>query len=288
VFDAQAAYLQKTNVVYASATYDADLVAQWCGTETTNLVPHPILDCAVEIPMDTEDPGAVLSSGPGDATAAGHADKMDEDVAHERQSRVVSAFHPDDIPGAKAHESCMQITGLQHQLEDLDAAAARSVAAEAESILESQLDGNGSCLQDGAGRERILELCAQVRKTAQKATSEQSQHKMLAELQWLLQGVDSQTAPPAAPSAAQTSDAAAVSTSTTVPHLQVARGSKFFSLFNWEAMTQARPTLWQYGDGAFGDPQRAYAPYVPLLPVERITCLLMREELEYTLDGERE
>ena len=53
-------------------------------------------------------------------------------------------------------------------------------------------------------------------------------------------------------------------------------------------MAQARPPLWHYGDGAFGDPQRAYAPYVPLLPVEWITCLLMREELEYTLDGEEE
>eukprot|EP00959_Pyramimonas_sp_CCMP1952_P066423 1386676-Pyramimonas_sp.AAC.1 len=76
--------------------------------------------------METDDPGAVLPSGPGGATAAGHADRIDEDVLLERQSRVVAASHPDDIPGAKAHESCTQITSLQHQLEELDAAAARS------------------------------------------------------------------------------------------------------------------------------------------------------------------
>ena len=66
----------------------------------------------------------------------------------------------------------------------------------------------------------------------------------------------------------------------TLPHLQVPRDKKPLSLFDWRAWTQARPTLWCYGDACNLYPERR----VPLLTREWITCLLRREEMEYCLD----
>ena len=50
------------------------------------------------------------------------------------------------------------------QLEELDQAAQRSVAAEVESALEGRL-GEAACLVDEAGRARILEICEKVRRS---------------------------------------------------------------------------------------------------------------------------
>ena len=47
----------------------------------------------------------------------------------------------------------LEVVALINQLEQLEQAANRSVAAEAETALE------GAALPDDAGRERILELC---------------------------------------------------------------------------------------------------------------------------------
>ena len=57
------------------------------------------------------------------------------------------------------------------------------------------------------------------------------------------------------------------------------RGSTPFSLWDWRAWAQARPTLWQYGDAANLDPTQP----TPLLTHEWISCLLVREEMEYFL-----
>ena len=55
------------------------MVAQWCPDASKPEVPKIILDSVVAIPC-ADDPGQVLASGPGDATAAGEMDKMDADV----------------------------------------------------------------------------------------------------------------------------------------------------------------------------------------------------------------
>ena len=47
--------------------------------------------------------------------------------------------------------------------------------------------------------------------------------------------------------------------------------------FDWRAWTQARPTLWCYGDASNLYPDRA----VPLKTREWICCLCRREEMEY-------
>ena len=54
------------------------------------------------------------------------------------------------------------------------------------------------------------------------------------------------------------------------------------SLWDWRIWTQARPTLWAYGDAGNLDPRREDAP---LLTHEWITAMCIREEMEYDVSG---
>ena len=60
------------------------------------------------------------------------------------------------------------------------------------------------------------------------------------------------------------------------------------SLFARETWSQARPTLWCYGDAGNLDPRRTEAPYTPLLTHDWITCMCFREEMEYDVEGDKE
>lgn len=57
-------------------------------------------------------------------------------------------------------------------------------------------------------------------------------------------------------------------------------------LVRLEGVGQARPTLWRYGDAGHLDPKRSGATQLPAH--EWITCLCIREEMEYTLPSESE
>ena len=70
----------------------------------------------------------------------------------------------------------------------------------------------------------------------------------------------------------------------TIPRLEVPRSSTPLSLWDWKVWSQARPTLWRYGDAGNLDPKRS----VPLLVHEWITSLCLREEMEYDLDTDKE
>ena len=100
-----------------------------------------------------EEPGNVIASGPGDATAAGNEEQADLDVEAAKAARVINAFHPDDIPGAQESSASLEVAALFEFLEQLDSQTQRSSALETESCLES-----GACLIDDAGRERCLEF----------------------------------------------------------------------------------------------------------------------------------
>ena len=176
-FDRQAQALRTTNVVYKHTEYDADLVATWCPDEQTPAVPPMLVNSVVAVPLDDE-PGTVVASGPGDATAAGSMDRQDADVESAKQSRFISAFSPDDIPGASESAASLEVAALMQQLEELDQAAQRSVAAEVESAVEG-----GGCLIDDAGRERILGICEQIRAGAAKLSRTEKLSKLQAELQ---------------------------------------------------------------------------------------------------------
>ena len=72
-FDAQAAALQSTNVVYKDTHYESELVATWCPDANKPEVPPMIVDSVVAV-HGPDDAGKVVASGPGDATAAGEAE----------------------------------------------------------------------------------------------------------------------------------------------------------------------------------------------------------------------
>ena len=95
---------------------------------------------------------------PSDATASGEADRNDSDVAAAREARYIAAFESEaqDLNGT--NRGAMEVAALMQQLEELDQAAQRSVAAEVESALESRM-GEAATLIDEAGRERILQIC---------------------------------------------------------------------------------------------------------------------------------
>ena len=244
-FDEQAAVLQRTNRVYAEATYDGDLVASWCSGSSAGVVPPPILDSAVSVPIDEEGPGLVVAEGPADATAVGQVERDDADVEGLKQQRYISAFDPHSIPGDSSNEQSAQITALVHQLQQLDHLSQRSVAAEAEAALESGvlLPEN----EDEAGRQRILDICNDVRARARRLSREENQRKLESELQRAAIGEP-------------------------VPQLDVHRGTRPFSLWDPCAWTQARPTLWPYGDAANGDPKRNAKPYEVLTTQEWPAC----------------
>ena len=71
-----------------------------------------------------------------------------------QEARFISAFSPEDIPGAKTSAGALEVSALMQQLQDLTTTAQRSVAKEMEHAIES-----GAALLDEAGRDRVLEMC---------------------------------------------------------------------------------------------------------------------------------
>jgi hypothetical protein len=264
-FDEQARALQQTNVVYKEAEYKSELVASWCANASTPTVPPPILDSVVAVPVEATG-DVVVARGPAEATAAGTEEAEDADARTCQESRYVSALNEEDIPGLSASAGVLEIASLMGQLEELDATAQRSVAKETEYALES-----GAALVDEAGRERILELCRAVRKGAKRLVASQRQRRLQTQLARAALGQESwqQGASARAP---------------VLPHLEVPRGTVPLSFFDWRIWAQARPTLWRYGDGGHLDPKRDGA--TQLRAHEWISCLCLREEMEYTLPSE--
>ena len=66
--------------------------------------------------------------------------------------------------------------------------------------------------------------------------------------------------------------------------LHVPRGRKPPSLYDWKVWSQARPTLWRYGDACNLCPLRD----TDLLTNEWMDALMQREEMEYILPTEAE
>ena len=107
---------------------------------------------------------------------------MDADIVAAREARYIAAFEPEarDLHGG--NQGSMEVVALMQQLEELDQAAQRSVAAEVESALESQL-GEAACLVDDAGRARILGICNKVRKSCARLDEADKRGKLQLELQ---------------------------------------------------------------------------------------------------------
>ena len=247
-FDEQSRALVTSNVVYADKEYRRDLVATWVPDPNTPAVPSVITDAVVAVPLQ-ESPGQVVAEGPGDATALGEAERMDADVGAARDARYIAAFEPEvqDLNGGGS--GAMEVAALLQQLADLDRTAQRSVAAEIESALESRL-GDGACLVDDAGRNRILEICDKVRKTCARIGNGERKLRLQLELQKTATGQQEwQTSPKEgasstpAQSLEKTQAPSSGSGSGTLAHLRQPRSSTPLSYWDWRIWTNARPTL---------------------------------------------
>ena len=86
----------------------------------------------------------------------GQAERMDEEVEAARQARYISAFEEQvrDLNGQE-DDGSLEVVALINQLQELEKAAEKSVAAEMETFLE----GDQCPLKDDVGRKRILDLC---------------------------------------------------------------------------------------------------------------------------------
>ena len=160
------------------------------------------------------------------------------------------------------------------QLEELDQAAQRSVAAEVESAVESQL-GQAAYLVDDAGRQRILEICEKVRKSCARIDDAEKKFRLQQELQKTATGQQEWQTSAAEP--------AVSSSSGTIPHLRQPRGSTPLSYWDWRIWTMARPTLWRFGDAGNLYPDRE----TPLTLLEWMCYVLLREEMEYDLPSDK-
>jgi hypothetical protein len=270
-FDEQAHTLMQTNVVYKGKQYRDDVVARWCPDKLVPTVPPIIIDSVVAVPHDPEDEGEngpagrVVASGPGDATAAGDAERADAEVEAAKNARFISAFCPEDIPGADQSAACLEVAALQNQLEEIEKSTKRSMAAEVESAIEG-----GACLVDEAGRDRILQLCRDVRSTAAKLSGAERLQKLQAELQRAAVGTQRASVSQASEGLDPPQPEGSSAPSRTLPELACPTDRTPLSLWNWEVWSQARPTLWCYGDAGNLDPKRADAP---LLTHEWITTM---------------
>ena len=167
-FDAQAAALQKSNEVYhREATYDKDLLASWVPDPNVPVVPSVVLDAVLAVPLE-DSPGQVVAEGPADATAAGEQDRLDADISAARDERVLAVFEPEVRDLNEKGSGDVEVTALMQQLEELDEASRRSVAAEAESLLASDAMESGAGLMDEDGRRRIAEMAQNVRQRCKR------------------------------------------------------------------------------------------------------------------------
>ena len=282
--DAQAERLQATNVVYKTKHYQADVVARWCPDKAVPVVPPLIVDRVIAVEPDAADDdnrrdpaGRVLFSGPGDATAAGEAERADADVEAAKQAQFISAFSPDDIPGMSQSAACMEVAALENQLNEVENATKRSIAAEAESLIEG-----GAGLVDEAGQARILEICQKVRKSAEKLALPDRLYKIQDELRKASMGLKNWQMDDASKGLDPLQQDGAEAQPKVLAELACPTDRTPLSLWDWRIWTQARPTLWAYGDAGNLDPRREDAP---LLTHEWITAMCIREEMEYDVSG---
>ena len=244
-------------------------MAKWVPDPAVPTAPAPILDSVVSVPCG-DDPGTVVASGPADATASGQAERQDVELEAARQARYISAFEEQvrDLNGQE-DDGTLEVVALINQLEALEKAAEKSVAAE----LETMIEGDNCSLRDTVGRERILEMCKEIRRGCQRLDTS----TMLAKLQ---HGFTEATAGGSSQASAEERPGDG-----SMPLLQVPRGRKPLSLWDWKVWPLAKPHLWRYGDASnlyydedLGQGRRTY-----LTSQEWITCLLTREEMEYDL-----
>ena len=168
-------------------------------------------------------------------------------------------------------DGTLEVVALINQLEALEKAAEKSVAAE----LETMLEGDQCTLRDTVGRERILEMCKEIRRGRQRLDTP----TMLAKLQHgFAEAATAAGGPTEGSAEARPADGS-------MPLLQVPRGRKPLSLWDWKVWPLAKPHLWRYGDASnlYYDEGLEQGRETYPTSQEWMACLLTREEMEYDL-----
>ena len=124
-------------------------------------------------------------------------------------------------------------------------------------------------MTDDVGRTRILNICRDVREKCQRLDASEIKNKLEKEMQQAVLG-----------SAKWQKEV----DGNGIPLLHVPRGKVPLSLWDWKVWSQARPSLWRYGDCCNLYPDRT----TDLLTVEWMQCLLCREEMVYSLSSDEE
>ncbi|CAE7026696.1 unnamed protein product [Symbiodinium sp. CCMP2592] len=304
-FLAQAEALQNTNPVYQSGVTEINrsLLAEWCGDQDA-VVPPPVLDCVVAVPVGEHGPGVVRQSGPAEATEVAQRARDSSE-----SETCVLAMEP-QVQDFNAHgrEISMLVVSMLQKLEELQEAGARSVALEMETMVDEQRN-----LVDELGCQTILDLCRQIHDSCRQLSAAEKQNRLERELRdavmgkskWLhvpeadlvrtqAEQEDCQVASgagPGQPGGAQENGRAvpeadpqhrdAKEEHGQAAHLLVARGKQPLSLWDWKIWTMAKPRLWRYGDAG-----NLFERDTNLSTSEWAACLLLREELAYVVDGE--
>lgn len=268
------------------------------------VVPPPVLDCVVAVPVGEDGPGVVRQSGPAEATEVAQQARDSSE-----SETCVLAMEP-QVQDFNAHgrEISMLVVSMLQKLEELQEAGARSVALEMETMVDEQ-----RTLVDELGRQTILDLCRQIHDSCRQLSAAEKQSRLERELRdavmgkskWLhvpeadlvrtnAEQEDCQVASeadPGQPGGGQENDRAvpeadlqhrdAKEEHGQAAHLLVARGKQPLSLWDWKIWTMAKPRLWRYGDAG-----NLFERDTNLSTSEWAACLLLREELAYVVDGE--
>ncbi|CAE7029048.1 unnamed protein product [Symbiodinium natans] len=257
--------LRETNPVYRSgvAEINRQLLAEWFGSEES-LVPPPVLDCVVAVPVGDAGPGTVRQTGPADATEAGEQARQETSISQDLSETCVLAMEP-QVEDFNSHgrEVSMMLVGMLQKLEELEHAGARSVGLEMESMVDEQ-----RTLVDHLGRKNILELCRQIHESCRQLSAAEQQRRLEQELRDAVMGKSRWLRAPEDNGQAS--------------RLLVARGKRPLSLWDWKIWTMAKPRLWRYGDAG-----NLFERDTNLSTSEWAACLLLREELDYAVDGEQ-
>ena len=319
LYERQHASLQKTNPVYqAGPQLDQEVLTRWCPDPAVSVVPPPVLERVVTVHMQGG-VGSIVQQGPAESTEQAEAARNDADAYSSAENRYISALEPEVHDFNTESEGTQEVVALLEQLRELENAAARSVATEMESAAQEE-----STLIDHLGRKRILALCDEIRQQSQRLSSDEKRAQIEKELQdavmgtsrWLHQqpqtsatsnteqpleagsctateaahsGLEDVAAtcssrPATSPSASTSPPTNTAAPEGKLPHLYVARGKKLLSLWDWKIWTMVKPKLWRYGDACNLYPERETA----LSTGEWAACMLLREEMEYTLPEEPE
>ncbi|CAE7526468.1 unnamed protein product, partial [Symbiodinium sp. CCMP2456] len=268
------------------------------------VVPPPVLDCVVAVPVGEDGPGVVRQSGPAEATEV--AQQARNSSASET---CVFAMEP-QVQDFNAHgrEISMLVVSMLQKLEELQEAGARSVALEIETMVDEQCT-----LVDELGRQTILDFCRQIHDSCRQLSAAEKQSRLERELRdavmgkskWLhvpeadllrthAEQEDCQVASeadPGQPGGGQENGRAVPEADSQhrdakkeheqAAHLLVAREKQPLSLWDWKIWVMAKPRLWRYGDAG-----NLFERDTNLSTSEWAACLLLREELAYVVDGE--